>query len=184
VDENMRFGRIFLLIALLSCFEALAAPVIIQRTGPLEDPLPLGSMNIVSTEHTAEYLEKSDFAQVGIGAFNASGYWTLELRDTSYRTVGMINLYLFQAGNLVFGTGTISAFENDQDAVTAYGTLLDGNSMNLAVVSLDTINLYRLSIANANTNTISGSFSAYSSKGRRSIIGTVYGEREITRALS
>jgi hypothetical protein len=87
-------------------------------------------------------------------------------------------------GNLVFGTGTLDAFGKSAQTITAYGTTAEGNSMSLAVVSLEVVNLYRLSINNANSNAISGNFNAYSSKGGANLTGLLAGTREISRQLS
>jgi hypothetical protein len=142
-------------------------------------------MNIVSTEHTAEYLAKvGDLGEAGgIAAFNASGGWSFDLRDDADKPVASIDLRLFQAGNLVFGKGTLMSYGKQDQLVTAYGTITEENSMNLAAISLDDVSLYRLVINNANSYTVSGNFNAYSSKGA-TLVGILSGGRDVQRQLS
>jgi hypothetical protein len=169
---------------LLAYFIAQAAPVIINTSGPAPLDLSPENMQIVSTEHTAEYLAKTGLGDTGvIAAFNASGGWTIDLRTTDNKPVGRMNLRLFQVGNLVFGTGSLDTFGNSAQTITAYGTTAEGNSLSLAVVSLEAVDLYRLAINNANTIEVSGSFNVYSSNGS-ALAGILTGTREITRKLS
>lgn len=182
----MRFVGVLFSVVLLACFAAQAAPVIINTSGPAPLDLNPENMNIVSTEHTAEYLAKTGLGEAGgILTFNASGGWSLDLRTMDNKPVGLMNIRLFQVGNLVFGTGTLDTSGNSAQTqtVTAYGTTAEGNSISLAVVSLEAINLYRLAINNANSNDLSGSFNAYSSNGA-SLTGVLTGTREIARRLS
>lgn len=170
--------------ALLACLVAQAAPVIIDTSGTAPLDLSPENMQIVSTEHTAEYLAKTGLGDAGgIAAFNASGGWTIDLRTTDNKPVGRMNLRLFQVGNLVFGTGSLDTSGNSAQNITAYGTTSEGTSLSLAIVSLEAINLYRLVINNANTIDISGSFNAFSSEGS-TLAGILTGTREITRKLS
>jgi len=169
---------------LLACIAAQAAPVIINTSGPVPLDLSPENMNIVSTEHTAEYLAKVSGLGVasGTAAFNASGGWSFDLRDDADKPVASIDLRLFQAGNMVFGKGTIMSFGKKDQVITAYGSIAEGNSMNLAVVSLDDVSLYRLVINNANTNAVSGNFNAYSSNGA-TLEGILSGGRNVQRQL-
>lgn len=171
---------------LLACFAAQAAPVIINTSSPAPLDLNPENMNIVSTEHTAEYLAKVGGLGVagGMAAFNASGGWSFDLRDEADKPVASMDLKLFQAGNMVFGKGTISSFSSQNQAITAYGSIADGNSLNLAAVSLDDVSLYRLVVNNANTNAVSGNFNAYSSKGGAPMTGILSGGRNGQRQLS
>src|SRR5271157_5204810 len=169
--------------ALLTCIAAQAAPVFINTSGPAPLDLSPENMNIVSTEHTAEYLAKvGDLGETGgIAAFNASGAWSFDLRDYANKPVASIGLLLFQAGNMVFGKGTIMSYGKQDQAITAYGSIAEGNSMNLAAISLDDVSLYRLAVNNANTNTASGNFNAYSSKGAAPMAGILSGGRNVQR---
>lgn len=171
---------------LLACFAAQAAPVYINTSGPAPLDLSPENMNIVSTEHTAEYLAKvGGFGEAsGIAAFNAAGSWSFDLRDNANRPLASIDLTLFQAGNLVFGKGTMSSYGSQDQAVTAYGSVIEGNSMNLAVISLDDVNLFRLAVNNANTNSASGNFDAYSSKGGSPMTGILSGGKNVQRQIS
>lgn len=171
-------------VVLLACIAAQAAPVYINTTGPAPLDLSPENMQIVSTEHTGEYLAKTGLGYAGaVAAFNASGGWTIDLRTTYNKPVGRLNLRLFQVGNLVFGTGSLDTFGKSAQTITAYGTTDEGNSISLAVVSLEAVDLYRLAINNANSSEFSGSFYAYSSKGA-ALTGILTGTREIARRLS
>ncbi len=171
---------------LLACIAAQAAPVFINTTGPAPLDLSPENMNIVSTEHTAEYLAKvGGLGETGgIAAFNASGGWSFDLRDYANKPVASIDLLLFQVGNMVFGKGTIMSYGKQDQAITAYGSIAEGNSMNLAAISLDDVSLYRLVINNANTNAVSGNFNAYSSKGGAPLAGILSGGRNVQRQIS
>jgi hypothetical protein len=182
--DEMKSIVVLFSAVLLACIAAQAAPVIINTSGPAPLDLSPENMNIVSTEHTAEYLAKTGLGDTGgVAAFNASGGWTIDLRTTDNKPVGRMNLRLFQVGNLVFGTGSLDTFSNSAQTITAYGTTSEGNSISLAVVSLEAVDLYRMVINNANSNDISGSFSAYSSKGAV-LTGILTGTREISRQIS
>jgi hypothetical protein len=169
---------------LLACFACHAAPIIVDTSGPAPLDLSPENMQIVSTEHTAEYLAKTGLGDIGgFVAFNASGGWTIDLRTVDNRPVGRMNLRLFQFGNLVFGAGSLETFGYGAQDITAYGTTAEGNSLNLAVVSLEAVNIYRIAINNANAIEFSGSFNAYSSNGS-SLTGMLIGSREISRKIS
>jgi len=181
----MKSIEVLFSVVLLACFVAQAAPVTINTSGPAPLDLSPGNMNIVSTEHTAEYLAKvgglGDAG--GIAAFNASGGWSFDLRDDADKPVASMDLRLFQAGNMVFGKGTIMSFGKQDQPITAYGSIAEGNSMSLAAISLDDVNLFRLVINNANTNAVSGNFNAYSSNGG-TLAGILSGGRNVQRQLS
>ena len=180
----MRCVCVLFLALLMISNAAYSAPVIINTSGPAPLDLSPENMEIVSNEHTAEYLAKTGLGDTGgVAAFNASGGWTIELRTTDNKPVGRMNLRLFQVGNLVFGTGSLDTFGSSAQTITAYGTTAEGNSISLAAVSLEAIDLYRLAINNANSNDLSGSFNAYSSKGA-ALTGILTGTREISRRLS
>jgi hypothetical protein len=180
----MRFVCVLFMALLMIGNAAYAAPVIINTTGPVPLDLSPENMNIVTIEHTAEYLAKTGLGDTGgVASFNASGGWSFDLRTTDNKPVGRMNMQLFQVGNLVFGTGTLDAFGNSAQNITAYGTTAEGNRISLAAISVEVVNLYQLAINDANSNDLSGSFNAYSSKGA-AITGIVTGTREIARRLS
>ena len=101
----MRFVGTLFFVVLLACIAAQAAPVIINTSGPAPLDLSPENMNIVSTEHTGEYLAKVGGLGMasGTATFNASGGWSFDLRDNANKPVASIDLTLFQIGNLVFG---------------------------------------------------------------------------------
>src|SRR5512136_1073420 len=177
----MRLTGVIISALILACFACHAAPIIVNTSGPAPLDLSPENMQIVSTEHTAEYLEKTGLGDAGrMAAFNGSGGWTIDLRTIDNKPVGRMNLRLFQVGNLVFGTGSLDTFGNSAQTITAYGTTAEGNSLSLAVVSLEAVDLYRLAINNAKTIEVSGSFNAYSSNGS-ALAGLLTGTREIAR---
>lgn len=180
----MRWNAIFVSLVLLASFGAVAAPVV-PPTGP--EPLDLSpdNLNIVSPEHTAEYLAKTGGLAVPGGAsMNASGNWSFELRDAGAKPLATMNMQLFQAGNQVFGKGFLRPFGQNDQTITAYGTFSDGNSMGLAVISLEDVSLYRLAVNGADLSNLAGSFTAYSSSGGVPLTGMLSGKREISRSLS
>ncbi len=176
----MRFNGLVLLAAALFILgiAAQAAPSkIIQQ--PTEYPMDLsaGNMEIVSTEHTAEYLAKTGDAAAANpeGAYRSlAGNWTFELRDQGSRPIGNLNLQLYQVGGVIFGKGALKNGLREQPA-TADGSLLEGNTMILNAVTLDDTNLYALSININSNNGASGSFKLYTPAGGAPFEGTVYG---------
>ncbi len=182
----MRWNGALILSVALVC---LAAMTIAQaQWDPNKDPLGTGTWDrIASTEHTPEYLAKTGgVAQpdlYGYPYWNAAGNWTFELRDQRSKPVGNIDLQLFQMGNILFGRGAFSEGLRQQPA-TAEGALMEGNSMTLNVVSLDDVNLYRLSINIGNRNTTSGSFIIFTPAGSTPVQGSIYGGRNEPRTFS
>ncbi len=100
----------------------------------------------------------------------ASGSWSLELKDS---TLKEIVLTLFEHGNAVFGTGSMSN-ENSTLLVAASG-FLDGDTLNLDLTTLGSINLYRLSLTTSG-DSASGNYTAFSASGQ-SWIGSAEGIR-------
>jgi hypothetical protein len=150
-------------------------------------PLDLSpeNLNIVSTEHTAEYLAKTGGLAVPGGAtMNASGNWSFELRDAEAKPLASMNVQLFQAGNQVFGKGSMQTFGPNAQAITAYGSFSEVNSMILAVISLEDVNLYRLAVNSADPSNLAGSFTAYSSLGGVPLTGLLSGKRDVPHVLS
>jgi hypothetical protein len=182
----MRICRILFSLMLLACIAAQAKAPIINSTSPAPLDLSPENMKIVSTEHTAEYLAKTGglAEPSSLAAGSVSGNWSFDLRDAGDRPVASMDLRLFQAGNVVFGSGSLKAFVQNIQAITAYGSLMEVNTLILGVVSLEDVNLYRLTINNVDTNAISGTFNAYSSNGGEPLIGTISGGRNVPRSLS
>ncbi len=176
---------LFMVLVCLSGLSAAAQP----QLNPKADPLGTGSWErILSTEHTAEYLAKTGGAvQPGIAGYsywNAAGNWTFQLKDNNkMRPLGDIDLRLFQVGDALFGKGIISEGLRQQQ-VTADGYVAEGNYMVLSVVSLEDVNLYRLTATSDNGDTISGSFNIFTPAGGEPTTGTVEGGRNEAPALS
>src|SRR5512137_1285934 len=110
----MKWEAILISLVLLASFGAAAAPIV-QQTEPAPLDLNPNDLNIVSTEHTAEYLAKTGgLAMPGSATMNASGNWSFELKDAGAKPIASMGLQLFQAGNQVFGKGILSPFgQND-----------------------------------------------------------------------
>ncbi len=180
----MRLEIILVSLVLMAGFGAMAAPIV-QQTEPAPLDLSPDNLNIVSTEHTAEYLAMTGGLAVPGGAStNASGNWSFELKDAGARPIASIGLQLFQAGNQVFGKGFLRPFGQNDQIITAYGTFSEGNSMALAVISIEDVSLYRLTVNGANPSNLAGSFTAYSSSGGVPLTGMLSGKREVSRSLS
>ncbi|MFB3765068.1 MAG: hypothetical protein ACE14P_07445 [Methanotrichaceae archaeon] len=184
----MRHNNIILLAVavLATCLAATvyAAPVIVQQ--PTEYPLDLSadSMQIVSTEHTADYLARTSGAASSLGSYrNVAGNWTFELRDQRSRPIGDLILHLYQAGGVVFGKGVLKNGLREQPA-TADGSLLEGITMVLNAVTLEDTNLYVLSINIGSGNATSGSFKLYTPAGGDPLMGTIYGGSNEPRGFS
>jgi hypothetical protein len=182
--------RIALIIVITLAFFASGAQAAPQETmSPAADPLGTGTWEqIVSTEHTAEYLAKTGgMAQPtdygAIPSINVAGNWTFELRDLKSRPLGDVDLRLYQAGSVVFGTGTFkSGLESKH--VTADGYLAEGSAMVLGVVSYEDANLYRLSINDVQSSATSGTFTAFAPSGGQPLQGTIYGGKNEPRTFS
>jgi hypothetical protein len=143
------------------------------------------NLNIVSPEHTAEYLAKTGGLAVPGGAtMNASGNWSFDLRDAGAKPLATMNVQLFQAGNQVFGKGSMQTFGQNPQSITAYGSFSEVNSISLAVISLEDVSLYRLAVNAVDPSNLAGSFTAYSSLGGVPLTGMLSGKRDIPRALS
>jgi hypothetical protein len=105
-----------------------------------------------------------------------SGLWSLELTDSaSHNSV----ITLFQSGDAVFGTGNMNLDANTTMVAAASGTLT-GNELNLDLVTLGKVNLYRLMLmVSADSAAARGNYTAYSPSASPSI-GTVKGTRSVT----
>ena len=91
--------------------------------------------------------------------FNASGEWSFDLRDSKTRELA---LALFQSKDAIFGSGTMNDGTSTL-AVSASGSV-EGDTLNLDVVSQDTISLYRLSLI-MNGESMSGDYRAFAAGG-------------------
>ena len=86
-----------------------------------------------------------------------SGGWSMELTDSASHTAAFT---LFQSGDAVFGTGNVNLDANTTLMATASGTLTD-NKLNLDIVTLEKMNLYRLALI-VNGESATGDYTAYS----------------------
>lgn len=175
---------IALAVAILDLAAVWAAPVITQQPSEYPQDLSIENMQIVSTEHTSDYLAKASGAASPEGAYRkVAGNWTFELRDQSARPVGDLDLQLFQTGGILFGRGVLKNGLREQPA-TADGSLVEGNTMALNAVTLEDTNLYSLSINIGSNNLISGSFKLYKPGGAVPLEGNVEGGSSEPRGFS
>ena len=86
----------------------------------------------------------------------ASGIWSLVLNDSTSRTAALI---LFQNGDAVYGTGNINLDANTAMMAAASGTIA-GDRLNLDLVSLEKVSLYRISMT-INGDSATGNYTAF-----------------------
>lgn len=104
---------------------------------------------------------------------SGSGSWSLKLNDSATH---MAVLTLFQNGDAVYGTGNLNLDDNTTLMAAASGTLTEGK-LNLDIVSLGKVNLYRISMT-VNGDSAEGSYKAYSPS-EASTTGTASGLRSV-----
>jgi hypothetical protein len=90
-----------------------------------------------------------------------AGSWSLVLNDTESRK---ILLTLFQIEDAIFGSGSIEDGDNTFVEAAASGKM-NGDKLDLDVISLGTLGLYRLSTTFSN-DAVSGTYKAYSANGQ------------------
>jgi hypothetical protein len=110
------------------------------------------------------------------GITNVSGSWTVMLDDNKTKKAA---LTLLQNGNAVYGTGNVSQGTNTTLLATASGTV-EGSGLNLNLVSLGKLSLYRFSLTISN-DSVTGSYSTLT-PGASQITGTAKGERFLLRS--
>ena len=88
---------------------------------------------------------------------SVSGSWSLVLNDSTSRTAA---LTLFQNGDAVYGTGNINLDANTTMMAAAGGTIT-GDKLNLDLISLKKVNLYRISMT-LNGDSATGDYTAFS----------------------
>ena len=98
------------------------------------------------------------------------GNWSLEIADNVSRNA---TLTLFQNGDTVFGKGGIS--EDNNTLTVAAGGIITGDKLNLDLITLEKMGLYRLSMTVSGDSAI-GSYTAFSTIGSSST-GPVKGLR-------
>lgn len=101
----------------------------------------------------------------------ASGGWSLVLNDSTSRTAA---LTLFQDGDTVYGTGNLNLDANTTMIAAASGTI-SGDKLNLDIVSLGKVSLYRISMI-LSGNSATGSYTAFNPSSA-STTGTAEGIR-------
>jgi hypothetical protein len=110
--------------------------------------------------------------------FNATGAWSLELEDTNF-VIRQLDLALIQNRDAIMGHG-IMIDDNNTKRVKASGSLERGR-MKLAVMPIDSLDIYRLNLSMDTQTT--GSYNAYSPEGE-TWSGTVEGAGIITATLN
>lgn len=103
---------------------------------------------------------------------DVSGNWSFELTDN---LTGDLDLTLFQVGSVVFGNGQIAI--NESDLVATASGIIDGNKLDLDVVTLEDVTLYKLNL-NVATRSISGSYVVYNVEGG-SFTGAAVGRPQV-----
>jgi hypothetical protein len=101
----------------------------------------------------------------------ASGSWYLMLNDSASRTAA---LTLFQNGDAVYGTGNINLDAKTTMVAAASGIII-GDRLNLDLVSLGKVGLYRISMT-INGNSATGNYTAFNTNSA-SATGTANGAR-------
>ncbi len=171
-------------VAVLNAASVYASPVTTQQPAEYPQDLSIENMQIISTEHTADYLAKTGGIASPEGAYRkVAGNWTFELRDQNSRPVGDLNLQLFQTGGVIFGKGVLKNGLREQPA-TADGSLVEGNTMILNAVALEDTFLFSLKINIGSNNGISGSFKLYMPGGAAPLEGVVEGGSSEPRGFS
>lgn len=88
---------------------------------------------------------------------SVSGGWSLELTDSASHTA---ILTLFQSKDAVYGSGNMNLDDNTTLIAAASGSLID-NELNLDLVTLGKVNLYRLDLT-VSGESATGNYTAYS----------------------
>ena len=179
----MRLKALEQSLVLIACIAFLAQTAMAEDTW--QDSLNPDSLKIVSPYYTEEYLKKMGALPAsGISAMKVAGNWSFDLKGSMDRPLGKLTLRLFQAEGWVFGLGTLKSGLQAPKLVAADGAVVEGNVMILGVVSMQDVNLYRITINDAGGNKVSGSFNTYSSNGALLGSGILEGSREEPRKLS
>jgi hypothetical protein len=99
-----------------------------------------------------------------VEATTVSGNWSFELNDSTNGSAPKeVLLALNESDHVILGYGNISE-ENNTQQVTASGSE-DGNRLDLNLTTLETVNLYKLSLTR-NGDSATGEYSAYSADGQ------------------
>jgi hypothetical protein len=146
----MGFKSAILILAVLSClaFHVMAedtnnnSPIAdeIKKSFQNEDLFNISPSTGMSSNATAHLTKTSGLVVVRTAAL-ASGFWSLNLKDTTSSTM---RLNLSQYQDAVFGSGDIT-IASTVTPVTAGGTM-QGDRLNLYVVPEGSASLYRMSL--------------------------------------
>lgn len=112
--------------------------------------------------------KNTEFPQSTPSISNIAGSMSLVLTDSTNRAVTFV---LAQSGDVVFGKGSMTSGGATQD-VSATGTV-SGNKLNIDLLSLNDVNLYKLSM-DINGKSLSGSYRVFAS-GQTPLTGTITG---------
>ena len=102
-------------------------------------------------------------------AANLAGSWSLDLRDTSART---LSLNILQYESMVFGKGTMTSSDGGSQEIAATG-IVEGSKVHLDIISLKDLGLFKLRLSLSGSS-ISGSYDAYSAS-KAPLTGTASG---------
>ncbi len=114
-----------------------------------EIPLAANTSSTVQTELPPE----PSVASIG-------GSWSFELNDDSSKRD--VALAIFQSGNYVYGAGNMR--EGNSTLQVAASGSVQGQTMNLDIISLGTINLYKLALDLSGDSAL-GAYQAFSASG-------------------
>jgi len=120
------------------------------ETTPLQETVPVAD----TAATTESELPPSQPSVASVG-----GSWSFELNDSSKRDVA---LALFQSGNYVYGAGNMR--EGNSTLQVAASGSVQGETMDLDVISLGTINLYKLAL-DLSGDSAYGDYQAFSASG-------------------
>ena len=135
-------------------------PVVANTTAPVQPTAPS---------------DRATSSNTTTSATTVSGTWSLVLNDSASRTA---DLTLFQSGDAVYGTGNINLDPTTTMIAAASGTIA-GDKLNLDVVSLGKVSLYRISMT-LSGDSATGSYITYSPGASSPISGTATGIRSGT----
>jgi hypothetical protein len=119
-----------------------------------QDLGPVSSMN--SGENSSSQASVDVQPAESGGSATISGRWSMEL---NYGAPPKASLNLFQNESVIYGTGVIVLDAKTNLDVTASGSLI-GDKLNLDMVSLGNVSLYRASMT-VIENSASGTYTAY-----------------------
>lgn len=135
--------------------EKLTSGALTAKTARSEESSQTNQVQDVAADTTVESVPAQE--AVPSEPTSVSGGWSLELTDSASRTAA---LTLFQSGDAVFGTGNLNLDANTTLTAAASGTLTD-NELNLDIVTLEKMNLYRLDLM-VSGESATGNYTAYS----------------------